>query len=177
MINQIRVLIRKIYINKLIKLGMSIGENFQMEKGCYLDTPFAWLISIGNNVTLASRVYIIAHDASTKCKVNYTKVGKVKIGNNVFVGAHSIILPNVSIGDNVIIGAGSVVTRDVDDNSVVVGNPIKKIASYDEYINRNLEMMKVRPVYDESYTLRGNVNKSRKEQMKRELDKCIGYID
>ena len=74
MINKIRKLKNQLYIAKMIKNGMTIGENFQMEKGCSLDAPFAWLISIGNNVTLASRVYILAHDASTKKFLNYSKI-------------------------------------------------------------------------------------------------------
>jgi maltose O-acetyltransferase len=57
--------------------------------------------------------------------LNYTKIGLVKIGDNVFIGAGSIILPNVKIGNNVIIGAGSIVTKDVPDNSLVAGNPAK----------------------------------------------------
>lgn len=49
---------------------------------------------------------ILAHDASTKRYLGYTKIGRVLIGNNVFVGAGTIILPSVAIGNNVIIGAG-----------------------------------------------------------------------
>ena len=46
-----------------------------------------------------------------------------QIGNNVFVGSGSIILPGVTIGNNVIVGAGSVVRTDIPDDSVVTGNP------------------------------------------------------
>ena len=49
------------------------------------------------------------------------------IGNNVWIGAHSIIIGNVKIGDNAIIGAGSVVIKDVAPNTVVAGNPAKFI--------------------------------------------------
>ena len=77
-----------------------------------------WLISIGDNVTLAPYSQILAHDASTYNFIKYTKISDVTIGNNVFIGAGAIILPNVKIGDNVIIGAGSVVTKDIPNNSV-----------------------------------------------------------
>lgn len=177
MINKIRKLKNQLYIAKMIKNGMTIGENFQMEKGCSLDAPFAWLISIGNNVTLASRVYILAHDASTKKFLNYSKIGRVQIGDNVFIGAHSVILPNVKIGNNSIIGANSVVTKSIPDNCVVAGNPAKIICSTEDYIDKNKQLMNNRPVYDETWTLRGNVSDIKKEEMKKSLDKGLGYID
>lgn len=65
------------------------------------------------------------------------------IGNEVFVGAGSIILPGVHIGNRVIIGAGSVVTKDIPDNSVAAGNPAKVICPIDEYLER--EKGKMRP--------------------------------
>ncbi len=49
----------------------------------------------------------------------------VHIGNNVWIGAGSIILPGVTIGDNTVIGAGSVVTKDIPANVVAVGNPCR----------------------------------------------------
>lgn len=51
---------------KLIKMGLKVGENFNRQSGCIIDYAHCWLISIGNNVTLAPRVHILAHDASTK---------------------------------------------------------------------------------------------------------------
>ncbi|MFQ6827743.1 MAG: DapH/DapD/GlmU-related protein [Faecalimonas sp.] len=51
-------------------------------------------------------MFILAHDASTKQELGYTLVKPVKIGNNVFIGAGSIILPGVTIGNRVIIGSG-----------------------------------------------------------------------
>jgi acetyltransferase-like isoleucine patch superfamily enzyme len=54
-------------------------------------------------------------------------IGKVKIGNNVFIGVNSVVLRNVSIGDNSIIGAGSLVNIDIPEGVVAAGNPIKII--------------------------------------------------
>ena len=62
--------------------------------------------------------------------------GCIEVKNNVFIGSNTIILPNVRIGNNVMIGAGSVVTKDVPDNSVVVGNPARVIESFDEYLEK-----------------------------------------
>ena len=88
----------------MLKLrGLRIGKNFFLG-GSIIDMQFSHLITIGDNVTLAGNgVTILVHDASTKRWLNYTKRGEVKIGNRVFIGAQSIILPDY-IGDDVIIG-------------------------------------------------------------------------
>ena len=116
---------KEISTEKLIEMGLKIGKNFHRLNNCIIDESHCWLISIGDNVTLSPRVHILAHDSSTKMFLDYTKIGLVEIGNNVFVGSSSTILPNVKIGNNVIIGAGSVVTKNIPDNSLVVGNPAK----------------------------------------------------
>ena len=118
---------KTIDLERLIKDGLSVGDNFHAQEGVIIDPGHCWLIEIGNNVTLAPRVHILAHDASTKNILGYTKISNVKIGNNVFVGAGTIILPGVTIEDNVIIGAGSVVNKDIPANVVAVGNPCKVI--------------------------------------------------
>lgn len=65
--------------------------------------------------------------------------GKPRIGNNVFIGASSVILGNISIGDNVVIGACSFVNTDIPSNSLAVGNPARVIKQIDnEYISRLL---------------------------------------
>ncbi len=51
----------------------------------------------------------------------------VKIGNNVFIGAGSIILPGVTIEDNCIIGAGSLVNKNIPKNTIAAGSPVKII--------------------------------------------------
>lgn len=57
----------------------------------------------------------------------------VHIGNNVWIGSGSVILPGVTIGDNAVIGAGSVVTKDIPSDMIAVGNPAKVIRSiYDK---------------------------------------------
>jgi maltose O-acetyltransferase len=160
----------------LIKMGMRVGKNFQRQEGCNIDYSHCWLISIGDNVTLAPRVQILAHDASTKMYLNYTKIGLVEIGNNVFVGAGSIILPNVKIGNNVIIGAGTIVSTNIPDNSVAVGNPARIISNTDSYIRKHKKLMKTKPVYNDAWTLRNDIPPDKKDQMVKALKEKIGYI-
>lgn len=162
---------------KLIKMGMKVGKNFGRLNGVILDPSHCWLIEIGDNVTLAPRVHILCHDASTKVHLGYTKIGRVVIGNNVFIGAESIVLPNVKIGNNVIVGANSTVSRNIPDNVVVAGNPAKVIAPLSEYLKRHEEAMKDMPVYDIDYTLRGRLTEYKKKQMISELQSGIGYVD
>ncbi|MFR3769237.1 MAG: acyltransferase [Blautia sp.] len=124
-------------IEKLKKRGLKVGNNLWLGYGVSIDWTFCELITIGNNCTITSKVHILAHDASTKKHLGYTKIGRVNIGDNVFIGVSTIILPNVQIGDNSIIASGSVVTRNVPMNEVWGGNPAKKICSLDEYLNKH----------------------------------------
>ncbi|MEC3194987.1 acetyltransferase [Bacillus thuringiensis] len=163
-------------LGDLEKRGLKIGKNFAFNDGCIIDPSHCWKISIGDNVTLAPNVHILAHDASTKFYLDYVKVGLVKIGNEVFIGAGTIILPNVEIGDNVIIGAGSVVNKDIPSNTVVAGNPAKSIGKTSEYITKQKKRMEESHLFDESYTLGGNITKEKKEEMRRILQNGMGFL-
>lgn len=169
----------EISTEELINIGLTVGKNFSRQEKTLIDQSHCWLITIGDDVTLAPRVHILAHDASTKRALGYTRIGTVNIGNNVFVGASATILPGVDIGNNVVIGAGSVVSRDIPDNSVAVGSPANVICTYDEFVNRKESEMEEVPSFDESYTLR---NSGLTEEMKREMreklnESKIGYVD
>jgi acetyltransferase-like isoleucine patch superfamily enzyme len=60
---------------------------------------------------------------------NAVLCGCVEIGDNTFVGANATVLPRLKIGKNVVIGAGAVVTKNVPDNTIVVGNPARPQSS------------------------------------------------
>ena len=124
--------------------GVKIGANVDLVNA-EIDYCFGHLISIGDNVTITNSV-VLAHDASTKKELGYSKIGCVEIGSNVFIGYGCIILPGVKIGNKVVVGAGTVVSKDIPDNTVVVGNPYKIITSYDEYMEKNKDRMKTSPV-------------------------------
>ena len=162
---------------KLIKMGMKVGENFNRLNGVILDPGHCWLIDIGDDVTMAPRVHILCHDASTKTFLGYTKIGRVTIGNNVFIGADTVVLPGVTIGDNVIVGANSTVTHDVPDNTVVAGTPARVICSLEQYLDKEKQRMNDAPCYEDTYTLRKNVSMELRMKQKEELDGKIGYID
>lgn len=162
---------------KLISMGMQVGRRFKRLNGVILDPAHCWLIEIGDNVTMAPRVHILCHDASTKQFLNYTKIGRVTIGNNVFIGAESVVLPGVTIGNNVIIGANSTVTHDIPSNTVAAGSPARVLCTLEEYINKEKNRMETGPCYGEEFTLRQNVSMEKRLQQKQELTGKIGYVD
>ena len=179
-------LLRKIYffffprpdlLAEHVKNGLTVGKNFSMQGGVLLDGSHIWHITIGDDVTLAPGVHLLAHDASTKKHLGYARIGRVTIGDNVFIGACSIVLPGVTIGSNVIIGAGSVVSRDIPDNSVSVGNPARVVCSMEDFLNKKHQELCEVPRFDESYTLRGEVTDSMKQYMNQRMERGIGYIE
>ncbi len=158
--------------------GFRAGKNFQYNSGYPIDSNWPWLITIGDDVTLASNVRILAHDASTaKIPGVRTKVGTVEIGNNVFIGADSIVLPNTRIGDNVIIGAGSVVSKNLPSNGVYAGNPAKYICSFEEYAQRHLQNQETHPICRQhSWRDWPNASEAEWAQMKAQLKDTFGYL-
>jgi len=117
-------------INYLRKKGIKIGQNCEIHTLAFSTEPY--LIEIGNRVRIANGTQFITHDGSIMCFRDELKgglFGKIKVGNNVFIGINSIILFNTTIGDNCIIGAGSVVRGHFPENSVIVGNPAKVVST------------------------------------------------
>ncbi len=160
----------------LIKQGMTVGTHFKRMNNVLIDDSHAWLIELGDYVTLAPRVHILAHDASTKRFLGFTKIGHVKIGNDVFVGAESVILPGVTIGDKVIIGANSTVTHDIPSGMVAAGSPARILCTTDEYILKEKNKMTKSPVYGEEYTLRGSITKEMRMKQRKDLVDTGGYV-
>lgn len=115
-------------------------------------------ISFHNNIVIASGVSFVTHDAIHAvlnrlhdCNKKYVEnVGCIEIMDNCFIGANTVILPNVRIGPNVIIAAGSIITKDVPPNSVVGGVPAKVIGSFDE-IAKKREKMQLDPGIEAPY--------------------------
>ena len=75
--------------------GMKVGKNCHIYSWDTIDGGHPYLISIGDNVTISSNVTILTHDASTNVVGCGTKIGKVTIGNNVFIGTRAIVLCNL----------------------------------------------------------------------------------
>ncbi len=108
--------------------NIEIGENFYANHNCVvLDGA---KIIFGNNVFIAPGCgfYTAGHPSNVEQRNRGLEYAyPITVGNNVWIGAQSVILPGVTIGDNSIIGAGSVVTRDIPPGVVAVGNPCRVI--------------------------------------------------
>lgn len=123
-----------LFIREYKDLGIKISTNCDIIRN-YIDPLFPYLLTMGNDVTITNAT-ILTHDVSIHKYLGYTKLGEVVIGNNVFIGFDTIFLPNTHIGNNVIVGAGCVVSKDISDNSVVVGNPMIIVFTYTDYMKK-----------------------------------------
>lgn len=104
-------------------LGMKVGEHTAFALMVMVDVFFPEKIHVGNNTIIGYNTTILAHEYL----INEYRLGEVRIGSNVMIGANSIILPGVTIGDYAVVGAGSVVHKDVAPHSFVAGNPLQVI--------------------------------------------------
>lgn len=180
MLNKIKKLFKKGEDEReyRLKRGLTVGENTYIYSWEGIDGNFPWLVTIGSNTVISSNVTILAHDAST-CRVGcHTKIGRVDIGDNCFIGARSVVLCDVKIGDNVIIGAGSVVTRNLESGYVYAGSPAKKICSFEDYKKKNKELNETRPYLA---TIRKwnewhNASEEERQKMKDLLSDGCGFI-
>ena len=159
--------LRPISIEELKARGLHVGANFYSGSGGqFIDAGHVHHIFIGDNVTLATGVHILAHDTSTKYWLGYTKVKNTKVGNNVFIGAGSIVLPGVTIGNNVIIGSASVITKNIPSDCVAAGNPAKVLCPLEIYLEKEKASFLKSRCFDERYTFRNkDFNTAMREEM------------
>lgn len=113
--------------------NISFGKNFYSNYNCtMLDCA---KITIGDNVMFAPNVslFTATHPIDTEKRNSGIEFAMpITIGNNVWIGGNSVVMPNVTIGNNVVIGAGSVVTKDIPDNCIAVGNPCRVLREISE---------------------------------------------
>ena len=88
-------------------------------------------ITIGDHSSISVGTFVTSDNCGTETGCTHREQPAVEadihIGNDVWVGANSVILPGVTIHDGAIIGAGSVVTKDIPANAIAVGNPAKVV--------------------------------------------------
>lgn len=110
------------------------GKNIEAGKHLFVNYNCTILyvakVKIGDNCLLAPNVaiYTAGHPVHPDTRASMYEYGKeVTIGDNVWIGGNAVICPGVHIGNNVVIGAGSVVTKDIPDWAIAAGNPCKVI--------------------------------------------------
>lgn len=125
-------------------IGVNIGNCIITALPNFGTEPY--LVEIGDNCLLAGCTFH-THDGGVHVlnTLNFfhgqrmDKMGRIRVGNNCFLGNASRIMGGVTIGDNCIIGAGSIVTKSIPANSVVAGIPAKVICTVEEYYEKNKE--------------------------------------
>lgn len=113
--------------------NIEVGENFFANYNLViLDVG---KVKIGNNAQLAPNVsiYTAGHPIHPDSRNSGYEYGiDITIGDNVWIGGNTCIMPGVKIGKNVVIGAGSVVTKDIPDDVIAFGNPCKVVRNITE---------------------------------------------
>lgn len=117
--------------------GASIGSTSMISRDAFLDTMGG--LTIGEDCIIAPGAVLLTHDSSARIALPEHKLPLLKpvsLGDRVFVGRNAMVLPGVTVANDVVIGAGSVVAADVPTQTVVAGNPARKICSLAEYGER-----------------------------------------
>lgn len=151
-LNNIKLKLSKLYAKQCYRNGHQWAMYLKkqkslnsMGKDCYIDFSVqfeeGYLNRLGNNVWLTDDVIFLNHDAAITMLNRYSKkrinkFGKIDVGNNVFIGMRSIIMPGVIIGNNVLIAAGSIVTKQIPDGMIVGGNPARIIGKTADYYEK-----------------------------------------
>lgn len=144
----------KAYVKHLKRLGVNInGKPNYISSDAYFDSHWYSSITLEKDVVISKEVLLLTHDYSIARGIQAVAgktwdksggtphfVGKIHIGENTFVGARAILLPNTFIGKNCIVGAGSVVKGKIEDNSIIAGNPAKIIVRTDEWAKKHMEL-------------------------------------
>lgn len=118
---------------KFTKDENTVGS-FCLSLNCYIQAMNG--IEIGKNFLFAPGIRIISANHGANNEFQDLNCKPVKIGDNVWFGTNVIILPEVSIGNNVVVGAGSVVTKSFPDNVIIAGNPAKVIKNLNEDVRK-----------------------------------------
>ena len=140
----LRALMRVSAVKYAREIGVQVGERCKfvaISGSTFGSEPY--LISIGNHVEISYDVNFITHDGgiwvARDQEPDLDVMATIQVGNNVFIGAKSIILPGANIGDDCVVGAGSVVRGEIPSGSVVAGVPAKVIKETNAYIKQSIE--------------------------------------
>ena len=111
--------------------NIEIGENFYANHNLVILD--ANKVSFGDNVFIGPNCgfYTSGHPLDKNERKNGEYAKPIKVGNDVWIGGNVCVMPGVNIGNNVVIGAGSVVTKDIPSNVIACGNPCKVVKKYE----------------------------------------------
>jgi acetyltransferase-like isoleucine patch superfamily enzyme len=141
-----------------LRKGLKIGDSTMLYSVKVSSSTKGDKFFVGDNCILTGCT-LLGHDASPALYISELNNKKdvyrsgarssyrmpIIIGDNVFVGVGSIILPGITIGDDVIVAAGSIVTKNIDSGNVVAGNPAKVIKRTEEVIKKYRDLLITHP--------------------------------
>jgi maltose O-acetyltransferase len=160
----------------LVARGLVLGKNVTIQYSAEIDDRYPYLIRIGSNCSISNEVRLLAHDATAfKFTGGHTRLGKIEIRDNCFIGERAIILPGVTVGPNVLVAAGSVVNRDIPPNSCVAGIPGRVYAKFDDFIEKHKQRIGEREVFEYS-ELGWNPDPRLKERVCRAVEDGEAYV-
>ncbi len=126
-------------VRKLRDKGFDIGDNVFLDH-VSIEENYPEFLKIEDNVTIAYGTRILLHDSAlNNLYGDPVRFGKVLIKEGAYIGSECLIMPGVSVGKNALVGARSLVTKNVEDNTVVIGSPAKFYMSIDEYRKKFLK--------------------------------------
>lgn len=114
-------------------LNMEVGNKTAFALMVMVDLMFPERITVGNDSVIGYNTTLLTHEYL----IDEYRLGDIKIGDQVMIGANCTILPGVSIGDRATVAAGTVVTKDVESGSFVGGNPMRVIYTKEEIEQKN----------------------------------------
>ena len=105
--------------------NITVGDNASL--GAFVQMWGEGGIQIGNRVMIGSHTAItsLTHDYRAECMQKTLLRRRVVIGDDVWIGAHCVVMPGITVGKGAVVGAGSIVTKDVEPYSIVVGDPAR----------------------------------------------------
>lgn len=131
---------KEVINNYFRKMGMKIGPRCAINTN--ITSTESYLITLGENVTIAGGVSLVTHDNSISKIIPGTTdlMGEIIIGDNCFIGSGATIMYGVKLAEDIVVASGSVVTHSFDESRIIIGgNPARKIGTYDAFIKRHRE--------------------------------------
>ena len=118
-------------------LGVNIGQDNLLSKDAWGGEPY--LITIGSHCQLTNSKFFTHGGAQVVRHLDpkFDCFGKIVIGDYVYIGTNSLIMPGVTLGDHTLVAAGSVVTKSFPGGLVLAGNPARIVCTIEEYYERN----------------------------------------